>query len=297
METKVAFQSEGLVLSGILHVPDDLAPGEKGAAFVVLHGFGGSKDVTEHERQARWMCEWGYVALRFDMRGCGESEGERGRLIIEEQVRDAIAALEFLAAHEAVDPQRIGLYGDSMGAAVSIQAGGLDDRVAAVISSGGWGDGARKFRSQHSAPEEYRAFVEKLQEAKRLKRETGETLVMSRFDIVPIPPELRAHLGETALMEFSSETAQSLYDARPEDYVVNIAPRPLLIVHPATDKVTPVSESIELFKRAGQPTELYMIAGEDHFPLSGKDPKSPLIIKSWLDRFFPPSDPANRVKL
>jgi len=29
----------------------------------------------------------GYVTLRFDMRGCGESEGERGRVICLEQSR------------------------------------------------------------------------------------------------------------------------------------------------------------------------------------------------------------------
>ncbi len=95
MKTKVKFKSDGLTLSGILHVPDDLAPGERSAAFVVMHGFGGYKDGPEHVAQGKILCEWGYVTLRFDFRGCGESEGERGRLIIEEEVRDAIAAAEF----------------------------------------------------------------------------------------------------------------------------------------------------------------------------------------------------------
>jgi len=286
METKVKFRSDELTLSGVLHVPDDLAPGETRAAFAILHGFGGYKDGPEHQAQARILCEWGYVALRFDFRGCGESEGERGRLIVEEEVRDAIAAVEFLEAHEAVDPKRIGLYGDSLGATVAFQAG-TDKRVAAVIGSGGFGDGARTFRSMHSTPEAFRAFLDRLQEAKRLNRETGETMQISRFDIVPIPTELRSHLGPGALMEFSYETAQSMYDSRTEDYVAEIAPRPLLLIHPASDQVVPASESYEVFKRAGQPTELYITAGEDHFPLSGKNPQSPLIIKMWLDRFFP----------
>ena len=43
METKVKFKSDELTLFGVLHVPDDLAPGEKRAAFVILHGFGGYK--------------------------------------------------------------------------------------------------------------------------------------------------------------------------------------------------------------------------------------------------------------
>ncbi|MDP6108870.1 MAG: alpha/beta hydrolase [Rhodospirillales bacterium] len=88
-------------------------------------------------------------------------------------------------------------------------------------------------------------------------------------------------------MDFSYETAQSMYESRTEDYVAEIAPRPLLLIHPAADQVVPASESFEVFKRAGQPTELYLTAGEDHFPLSGKNPQSPLIIIMWLDRFFP----------
>jgi fermentation-respiration switch protein FrsA (DUF1100 family) len=287
METKVDFHSDGLRLSGILHVPDDLAKGERRAAFAILHGFGGSKDVGEHRRQAEHMTEWGYVALRFDMRGCGESEGQRGNLLFEEQVRDAIAALEFLADQEAVDPGRIGLYGDSMGGAVSVLAGAADDRVAAVICSGAFSDGSRQFRSMHPTPA-FHALMDKMNEARRLRRETGETMTMHRFDIVPMPPDLRSNLGPTALMEFTMETVQSLYDVRPDDHVARIAPRPLLIVHPASDRMVPATEAMELYKRAGQPSELFLIAGEDHFPLSGKNPKSPLIIKMWLDRYLPP---------
>ena len=52
----------------------------------------------------------GYVVLRFDMRGCGESEGERGNLICLEQVEDTSSALTFLAKHPAVDPNRIGVH-------------------------------------------------------------------------------------------------------------------------------------------------------------------------------------------
>ena len=285
-ETNVEFTSDGLRLSGVLHLPDRPAPGGQRPAFVVMHGFGGYKDGPEHQAQARILCDWGYAALRIDFRGCGESEGERGRLIVEEEVRDAIAAVNFLAAHEAVDVERIGLYGDSMGACVAFRAG-TDERVAAVIGSGGFGDGARTFRAMHSAPGAFRAFLDRLDEAKRHYRETGETKKIFRFDIVPIPEALRTHLGPGALMEFSYETAQSMYDSRTEDYVAEIAPRPFLLIHPAGDQVVPASESYEVFRRAGQPTELYLTAGEDHFPLSGKNPQSPLIIKMWLDRFFP----------
>src|SRR5678809_1187672 len=81
----------------------------------------------------------GYLALRFDMRGCGESEGERGRVICLEQVADTKSAFDFLAQTEYANAQRIAVFGHSFGAAVAVYAAGTDARIAACISSGGWG--------------------------------------------------------------------------------------------------------------------------------------------------------------
>ena len=76
METPVSFKSDGLTLAGVLHKPDDMQDGERRPGVLVLHGFGGNKDGDTHENEARAYCDWGYVVLRFDYRGCGESEGE-----------------------------------------------------------------------------------------------------------------------------------------------------------------------------------------------------------------------------
>jgi hypothetical protein len=76
MEERVTFPSDGRSLAGILHTPDDLKPKEKRPAFLVLHGFGTNKDGTSPKEAARILSELGYIVLRFDMRGCGESEGE-----------------------------------------------------------------------------------------------------------------------------------------------------------------------------------------------------------------------------
>ena len=70
MEEKVAFQSQGLKLSGILHTPDDLKPGERRPACMVLHGFGSNKNSKACISPATLLARWGYIALRFDMRGC-----------------------------------------------------------------------------------------------------------------------------------------------------------------------------------------------------------------------------------
>jgi poly(3-hydroxybutyrate) depolymerase len=39
-EQAVTFPSAGLKLSGVVHVPSGMRPGERRAAFIVLHGFG-----------------------------------------------------------------------------------------------------------------------------------------------------------------------------------------------------------------------------------------------------------------
>ena len=59
-----------------------------------------------------------------------------------------------------------------------------------------------------------------------------------------------------------------MYTFKANDVVGKIAPRPLLLLHPANDSVTPTEQSIDLFRHAGQPTDLHLVAGVDHFVLA-----------------------------
>ena len=229
----------------------------------------------------------GLCVLRFDMRGCGDSEGEHGRVICLEQVEDTRNALTFLAKHPAVDPGRIGLIGSSFGGAVAVYAGGVDERVAAVISNGGWGDGERKFRGQHKSPQEWARFTRMLEEGREHRARTGKSLMVPRYDIVPIPPHLRGNLAANSIHSFPAETAQSMFDFRADDVVGKIAPRPLLLLHAADDSVTPTEQSIELFKRAGQPTELHLISDADHFMFGEGNIRIWDLLRGWLEDYFP----------
>jgi alpha-beta hydrolase superfamily lysophospholipase len=288
MQEKLTFMSDGLKLSGVLHVPDMRKADMRLPAFLVLHGFVGSKDESHAEIQASMLEEMGYAAFRFDFRCCGESEGERGQVRCFDQVADTKNALTFLAQRPEIDGTRIGVLGHSFGAAVAVYAGGVDDRIACVISSCGWGHGERKFRGQHPTPEAWAKFTGLLEKGRKHKAETGKSLWMSRFDAVPIPEHLRKNLSPKALMEIPTETAQSMYDFRAEDVVANIAPRPLLLFHTANDTITPTEQSLRLFEKAGQPTELMLINGTSHFPLAPSDaPRTKQLIKGWLDKVFP----------
>ena len=233
------------------------------------------------------LAQWGYVALRFDTRGCGQSEGTPGRVICLEQVEDTKNALTFLISQPEVDPERIGCFGHSFGAAVAVYTAGVDPRVAACISWGGWGDGEKKFRKQHASPEAWRKFTIMLEEGRRHRERTGESIMVPRFDIVPIPPALRSNLSQSSIMEFPFEVVESMYAFRANDVVGKIAPRPLLLLHSANDSVTPTEQSVDLFAHAGQPTDLHLMAGVDHFMFAESNTLAINLVRNCLDKYFP----------
>ena len=286
-EESVTFPSAGLKLSGNVRVPEGLKPGEKRGAFLVLHGFGSNKDSSNVLAPSKVLTELGYVTLRFSMRGCGDSEGEFGRVICLEQVEDTRNALTFLAGHPAVDPKRIAVVGSSFGGAVAVYTGGVDQRVAAVISNGGWGDGERKFRGQHKSPQEWARFTRMLEEGRAHRARTGQSLMLPRYEIVPIPPHLRNNLARNSIEMFPAETAQSMFDFRANDVVSKIAPRPLLLIHAANDSVTPTEQSVELFKHASQPAELHLFSEVDHFLFGEDNARVWGVMRDWLGKYFP----------
>ena len=287
MEERVDFISDGLKLSGVLHVPEGRGASERRPGVLVLHGFGSNKNSGGTTATARLYASLGYVTLRFDMRGCGESEGPRGKVICLEQVEDTKSALGFLATRSEVDPQRMAVSGQSFGAAVAIYTAGVDKRVAACVSSGGWGDGAKKFRKQHASPEAWKKFSDMMERGRLERERTGKSIMVPRYDVVPIPPALRGNLSQNSIMEFPFEVVESMYAFTANDVVGAIAPRPLLLLHSSNDSVTPTEQSLDLFARAGQPTDLHLIADVDHFMFAEGNKLVIELLRNWLEKHFP----------
>ena len=287
MEERVTFQSAGLKINGTLHLPPGTQQGERRPAFIVLHGFGSNSSSSNCVLPCQMLAEWGYAALRFDFRGCGESEGKRANTICLEQVEDTSAALSFLQTRAEIDPARIAVVGSSFGAAVAVYTGGVDNRVAAVISSGGWGNGEKKFRKQHESDAAWKKFTEMMARGKA-ERARGKSMMVPRYDIVPIPEHLRTNLAKNSIMEFTFETVESMFNFRADDVVGKIAPRPLLLLHSSNDSVTPTEQSIGLFEHAGKSTtELHLLNDVDHFMFSEENTRVIALIREWLDKYFP----------
>jgi len=286
LQQPFAFASDGLKLSGVVHIPDDLKLGEHRPAIVMMHGFGANKNGGPE-----WACRqfesWGYVALRFDYRGCGESEGERGRVIAMEEVSDARNAVTAMAARPDVDPQRIALCGSSLGAGVAVQAAAMDDRVGAVILENGLGHGERVIRSMHT-PKSWSRFLQMVEDGRHHRERTGQSKMIHRFDIFEMPKELQVNLtSNNSLMHFTAETAVSFFMFRPEDAIGTISPRPILMLHSARDRVCTTEEAYSLARHANPPFELHLMDGADHFMFVDTDPRVAQTLRDWLDKYFP----------
>jgi pimeloyl-ACP methyl ester carboxylesterase len=286
LQQEVTFQSDGNALVGTMHVPDDLAPGERRPTVIMLHGFGANR----HGGPA-WVCEqlegWGYVALRIDFRGCGESGGERGRVIPMEEVADARSALSYMASRPEVDPERIALAGSSLGAGVAIHAAAVDPRVAAVLLENAVANGERTIRGMHG-PESWERFLGTMDAGLQARAQGDTGAKVHRFDIFEMPKHLQVNLASNkSLMEFSADTPAAFFMFRPEDMIAKVAPRPILILHSAGDKVCTAEEAFNLARLAKPPVELHLMDGANHFLFVDPDPRVVVMLRTWLDRFFP----------
>lgn len=131
-EREVTFQAQdGVRLAGsLLLPPDSVAP--PWPAVVFIHGSGAL--TRRSPRQVGYqLAAAGMAVLVFDKRGTGASEGTYRANAVEQQARDAVAALDFLRARTDVDPDRVAVHAASEGGFVAPMV--LDARpdVAALI--------------------------------------------------------------------------------------------------------------------------------------------------------------------
>jgi len=278
MEQAISFTSDGLALKGFLHQPEGAG---KRPGLVLCHGFGGSCRGAGHPEIAKALEQAGYMVLRFDFRGCGQSEGQRGDVIVDEEIADLRHAIDFLQTQPSVDASRIGVIGASLGGSVAIEVAASDARARVCVANGSVGNGERRYRAQYPDDAAWQAFLKRLDEAKRAKA------MLNRFEIVYIPESDRAGLPPGAIMEFTAATAQSMLDSCPERIVGKIAPRPLLLVHPRGDRVVPFGESEALAAAAGPNCEKHIIEGSAHFG-SGSAEIAKLVL-DFLKRHLPTS--------
>lgn len=133
LEQNLWFFSGDKRAAGVLHAPDnadDQIPG-----VLMCHGFTGNRMEQRYifVRLARKLAEAGIGCLRFDYRGCGESEGLFKDHSVPDYIRDAQNALQILRNAPGIDEKHIGLLGYSLGGCVAAETSSRERGIKTVV--------------------------------------------------------------------------------------------------------------------------------------------------------------------
>ncbi len=137
MRNDVHFPSAGSTLAGHLYTPDEIESGERRPAVVVVAPGSGIKEQVSG-RYAQELSDRGLIALAFDHRSYGESEGyPRYDEDPYAKVEDIKNAVSFLGTRPEVHPDRIGATGICGGGGYAPYAAATDRRIKAVATVSG----------------------------------------------------------------------------------------------------------------------------------------------------------------
>ncbi|MCL4246950.1 MAG: prolyl oligopeptidase family serine peptidase [Anaerolineae bacterium] len=140
-EVRFPSRDDGLTIDG-WYVPGPSDTGRlSGNTVILVHGLGRCKRSPSILLPAGMLYRAGYNTLLIDLRDHGDSQVEDGRYAGgTEEYRDVLGAWDWLVNERSIPPERIGLFGTSLGAATVLIAFGEEPRVAAVWEDSSFAD-------------------------------------------------------------------------------------------------------------------------------------------------------------
>ena len=286
----VNFFSEGVRMEGDLFLPDGFKSGERCPGIVLCHGFTGIRSLILGD-YAKVFVEAGFVALTFDYRGYGGSEGTRRRLIPLEQIDDIRNAISFFETLPQVDPDRIGLWGTSFGGGHAPYATAIDSRIKAAVGQVGFGDGER-FLLDTRIVGERAELTRKVADDRRRRAVEGAGDRLSPIDALN-SAQTSAFLGTSlkdvplSKIDISWETIEKTLEYKPIEVVDRIAPRALLLIGARDDDLCKIEGYQKLYERAREPKKLEVLPITHYEIYSGKwFDESARLAREWFERFL-----------
>ena len=248
------------------------APGRKPAPVrlpaVVLVSGSGPTDRDEFvagipifAQLANALADAGYLVVRYDERGAGQSGGRQESATIEEFAIDARAVVAYLMKQRDVDPKRISLVGYGEGGWIALVVGAREQRIAAI-----------GLIATPSTP-----GTELVLEQQRLMFEGSSTSPAVQQSAVEQQKKiLEAVVSGKGWEEFNTDMRKRvdtpLYRSflmfEPAQVIVKTR-QPMLVMHPMLDREVPAYHGEQLAQLArsrqrARATEFVQLAGVNH---------------------------------
>lgn len=222
--------SDGLTLHGWF------LPAEGRARGTVLFLHGNAENISTHIGSVYWLPHEGYNVFLFDYRGYGDSQGTP---TLRGAVDDTENALRMLLARDDIDPNRVILFGQSLGGAIATY-------VAA--------------NSAHRLQLKALVIDSTFSSYRSIAREVLGTIWFAW----PFQWPLSLTVSETY---------------SPLKAIPRVAPVPVLIIHSEKDPVIGVHHARRLFAAAKEPKELWILPSGLHIQTLTKSENRSLFVK------------------
>ena len=265
-DESVTIPSNGFTLAGTLSRPASADAPRLPA--VVLAGGSGAADrdgfvggVPILGQIANALADAGFIVLRYDKRGIGQSGGRAEAATLADYADDLRAAVKFLDARKDVDPKRIAVAGHSEGGLVALIAASKEKRIEAValLATPGMAGADVILAQQRHVLDRMKLGPEERQAKIDAQKKIHEA-VLSGKGLNELPADVRRTVDNA---EF-----QSLLASDPEKLMKDVK-QPLLIVQGELDTQVEATNADRLAELAARrkkapPAEVVKLPGVNH---------------------------------
>lgn len=242
-----SYDSEGLKQYGLLTVPRGTQPASGWPVIIFNHGYIPPSQYKTTERYVAYVDGFarnGYIVFRPDYRGHDRSEGfPSGAYGSPDYVIDVLNATASMKRFPGADPERIGMWGHSMGGWITLRAMVTDPDIKAGVI---WAGVVASYEDLLT----------------RWRRGTGPTPT-------PNPGGTTRGRWRNSLVSAygSPESNPEFWQTLSANYYLSDLSGPIELHHAAGDASVPIEFSEILYEQgqaAGMPISLYTYPGDNH---------------------------------
>lgn len=277
----------GIALAGDVYTAVDMDKSRKHRAVVVGAPYGGVKEQGPSV-YANELAQRGFVVLTFDPCYMGESAGEPRHVSSPDLFSENISAgVDYLGLLPFVDRERIGAIGICGSGGFSLSAAQVDTRIKAVVTASMYDMSAASRLNLDR--ETLQKRKEQLSAQRWADAEKGCPEWIPTFPeepaaevpegLDPVSDEFYRFYGlkrghhPNARAGFTTTSDLSFMNYGLLDHVEEISPRPILLI--VGDRAASRFFSEQVYERAAEPKELYVVEDAEHIDLYDRTDRIP----------------------